>query len=86
MLQDSSELVQDPTESIDGKAHLWKGEMVGIPLRHECDVETEKDDELQNLQDVSRPRDDETVLVEQRRLPWVIERDGLLLVAVWNEV
>lgn len=86
VLQNGSELVQDPTECVDGEAHLVDTEPRGIPLRHEQYVEEQQDDKLDDFHDVPGPRHNQPVLVQQAGRAGVIERNGLLLVPVWNDV
>lgn len=86
MLHNGSKLIKDPAKGIDGKAQLQVGHPGRIPLGHKGDVKSQQDDKLNDLQDVSRPWNDQAILVKKRRFPWIINRNRLQFVSVRYEV
>ncbi len=86
MLHYRSKLIQNPTKRIYHKGNLQHTHPARISLGHEGKIETQKNDELDDLKDIPGAWNHETVLVEERCLSWFIQRDGSLLVVIRDEI
>lgn len=86
MGQDSRKLIQAPSESKDSKSRLHKPEPVLPPQNHDGNVESEQDSKLSRLENSSRARNNESILIEQGRLPRIVQRDGLQLVVIRDNI
>lgn len=60
--------------------------MFGIALSHYRKVEGKQNHKLEDLENVSCARHQQPILVEQRPLSWIVQRDRLQLVMIWNDV
>lgn len=86
MFKDCCKLIEYPAEGIHREADFQCGYTTCLSFGHECKIERQKDDELDDFQDIPRPRYDQTVLIQQRRIPRVIQRYWLLLVSIRDQV
>lgn len=62
------------------------GVHAAFPSCHDPDVQAEEDDELEDLDEISSPGHNQTILVQQRRSSRVIQRDGPLFPTIWDNV
>lgn len=79
-------LIQDPTSSVDKKPCFIMCQERICTLHHAQAVETKKDHELSDFDDVTRPGNNEPVLVEKWRFSRIVKRDWLVLVMIRNNV
>ena len=86
MGQNGGKLVQTPSKRIYGKSCLQSCQLALLPHEHHSYVQREQNGKLDLFQDISISRHNQTVLVQQRRFSRIIERNGLQLVVVWNNV
>jgi hypothetical protein len=86
MSKNSSKLIQSPAKCVHSKANFKKGYLVLSFLYHDTDVESEKNRKLDGLEEASRPGNNKTILVQQRRFTGVVEGDWLLLVMIGDDV
>lgn len=64
MLENSCKLIEHPTKGVDGEASFQYRYTTCVSLGHEYKIERQEDDELDDFQDISRPRYNQTVLVQ----------------------
>lgn len=89
MFADRGQLIQYPANSIDIEDQLVDGvfemfctnDMFSVTHHHH--VQNEQYNELNRFKDVSGPWHYETVLVQVRSSPRIVERYGTILVVIW---
>jgi hypothetical protein len=60
--------------------------MAILDAGHDSDIQAQQDDKMQHLDQVSRPRDDEPILIQKRRPSRIVQRDGSLLPVIRDDV
>ena len=86
VLKNRSKLIEYPSKCVYSEAYFEYGNTPCFSLGHERKIERQKNDKLNDFQYVSRSRYDQAVLIQQRRIPGVIQRYRLLLVTVRDEI
>lgn len=85
VLNDGGKLLEHPSGRVDAKDELPRV-VVLVAVDHGQHVEAQQDHELEHLDEVPGARDNQAVVVQQRRLARIIERDGPVLVVVRQDV
>lgn len=91
MLNDGGKLFQDPAGGKDVKNNLVYGHsartvLVRVAVDHGEDVEAEEDGEVEQLYQVAELGDDEAAVVEDGGPAGVVERDGVVVIVVRENV
>jgi len=91
VLDDGGELLEDPAGGEDGEGGLVDGDVglvggVVVAVVHGEDVEDQEDGEVEELEEVAQLGDDQPAVVEDVGAAGLVQRDGVLLVVVWDDV
>lgn len=81
-----SKLIQTPTKRIHCKKPLRDSQRMILPLNHDGKIQDQQNRKLNRLENRARPGHNEPVLVQQRRVPRIVQRDRLQLVVVRDNV
>ncbi|KAF5124023.1 hypothetical protein E5D57_011944 [Metarhizium anisopliae] len=85
VLDDGRKLLQHPARRVDGKGELPLARG-GLLVRHGHDVQQDEHHELHHFDEGADPGHDEAPVVEDARLPRVVELDRTVLVVVGEDV
>lgn len=89
MLADGCHFVEVPSNGIDVEDELHPGELevrgtnCSCFGHHRCDVEDQEDRELYRFDDISRARNDQAILIQDRCFSWIVESYAAVLIVVW---
>ena len=79
-------LIQAPSKSINHKHTLNKRQLHLVAHNHDNNIQREQDNKLTQFQNGACTRHNQPVLVQQRRLSGVIQRNRPQLIVVWDNI